>query len=165
MVKMVCAAVALAQVERIEELVNMRVKIAKLYSDAVDRCDWLKPQVVAEEYVHSYWTYVLKLETDVVDFTWYDFRKKYIELGGDGIYAAWKVNYLEPVFRNYMFYPKGCPIQCPHYKGQLQKYEKGLCPVAESIQPKILQFKTNYTNLDIAEQKAYALKRTIEFFD
>ena len=33
-------------------------------------------------------------------------------------------------------------------------YRLGLCPIAESIQPKLMQFKTNYRNLDIAKYKS-----------
>jgi perosamine synthetase len=42
--------------------------------------------------------------------------------------------------------------------------EKGLCPVAEKIQPKLMQFKTNYRDLNLAEQKAEALRKTIHEF-
>jgi len=158
-----CAAVALAQVERLEELVQKRIDVAGLYSDAIDDCKWLTPQKVPQGYKHSYWTYVLKLADDV-DFSWYDFRNKYMELGGDGIYAAWQLTYLEPVFRNHAFYPQKCPVKCPYYKGQLQKYVPGLCPNAEAVQPKLLQFKTNYLDKHIAEQKADALAKTIQYF-
>ena len=33
------------------------------------------------------------------------------------------------------------------------KYIKSDCPNAEMIQPKMMQFKTNYRNLAIAEEK------------
>ena len=44
-------------------------------------------------------------------------------------------------------------------------YEKGLCPIAESIQPKIMQFKTNYRDIGLARKKAKALRNTIDFFN
>lgn len=157
-----CAAVALAQVERLEELVEQRIKVAQLYSEAIQGCDWLVPQAVPDGYRHSYWTYVLKLENEG-EFSWYDFRKKYMELGGDGIYAAWQLTYLEPVFRRQRFYAKGCPTHCPLYDGH-REYKPGLCPIAESIQPKLLQFKTNYMDMSIAECKADALAKTIAHF-
>lgn len=157
-----CSAVVLAQVERLEELVQKRIEVANLYAQAIEGCDWLKPQKVPEGYKHSYWTYVLKLDSDEID--WYQFRKKYMELGGDGIYAAWQLSYLEPVFRNYAFYQKGCPVRCPHYRGKLLEYHPGLCPTAEYIQPRLLQFKTNYFDINIAKQKADALAKTIEYF-
>ncbi len=158
-----CAAVALAQVERLAELVEQRIKVARLYDEVVRGCRWLVPQKVPEGYKHSYWTYVLKLESDG-QFSWYDFRRKYMEFGGDGIYAAWQLTYLEPAFREHRFHANGCPICCPHYQGQAQEFKRGLCPVAESIQPKLLQFKTNYMDMDIAESKAQALAKTIRYF-
>lgn len=138
-----CAAVALAQVERLDELVEQRVKVAQLYDQVVQGCNWLAPQKVPEGYRHSHWTYVLKLENDS-GFSWYDLRKKYMELGGDGIYAAWQLTYLEPALRS--------------------DYSPGLCPVAESVQPRLLQLKTNYMDMKVAEQKAQALDKTIAYF-
>lgn len=158
-----CSAVALAQVERLEELVAQRIKVAQLYAERIRGCDWLVAQAVPDGYKHSYWTYVLKLENEG-EFSWYDFRKKYMELGGDGIYAAWQLTYLEPVFQEQRFYAKGCPAYCSLYEGQLQEYKPGLCPVAESIQPKLLQFKTNYMDMSLAERKADALAKTIAYF-
>jgi perosamine synthetase len=43
-------------------------------------------------------------------------------------------------------------------------YRRGLCPVAESVQPRLLQLKTNCMDLRIAEQKAEALAKTIAYF-
>lgn len=158
-----CAAVALAQLERLSEFVAQRIKIAQLYDAVVKGCPWLVPQRVPEGYKHSYWTYVVKLENGG-EFTWYDFRKKYLELGGDGIYAAWQLTYLEPMFREQRFYPTGCPVNCTQYIGYAQKYERGLCPVAEAVQPRLLQFKTNYMDMNIAKQKADVLRQTIDYF-
>lgn len=146
-----CAAVSLAQVERIYELVNTRIRAAQLYQEVQAGCDWLTPQKVLDGYIHSYWTYVLKLENE--DVPWRRFRQKYMELGGDGIYAAWLPTHLEPVFRNVKVTPS-----------QQQIFEPGLCPVAESIQPYLLQFKTNYFDLSDIERQATALSQTIAYF-
>jgi len=144
-----CAAVLLAQVERIEELVAARVACAALYSKALDGCDWLVPQAVPPDYVHSYWTFAVRLKPGP-GIGWRDFRNKYIELGGDGIYGAWQLTYLEPAFRGHNLGPE-----------QWQEFKPGLCPIAESLQPTILQFKTNYLEPAIAESKANALAMTI----
>ena len=87
-----------------------------------------------------------------------------MEFRGDGIYAAWQLTYLEPVFRFKRFHPKGCPLKCSGYEGSPQKYGMGLCPIAESVQPRLLQFKTNYMDISLAEQKAEALAKTIQYF-
>lgn len=144
-----CAAVALAQLERLEDFIDQRIIIAQMYAEAIKDCHWLVPQVVPKGCKHSYWTYTVKLE-HTIEFSWYDFRKKYMELGGDGIYAAWLPNYLEPAFRG--------------LSGIAQEYGVGLCPVAESVQPKLLQFKTNYMDIGLAKQQAEALTKTIGYF-
>lgn len=36
--------------------------------------------------------------------------------------------------------------------------------MAEAVQPRLLEFKTNYFDLDIAAQKAEALAKTIPYF-
>jgi len=154
-----CAAVALGQIERLQELVNMRQKVAKLYSEAIAGCGWMISQSVPEGFVHSYWTYAVKLENNP-QFNWVDFRNKYMELGGDGIYAAWQLTYLEPVFQrtSYHFSTLSPPIR------RIQNFKLGLCPVAESLQPLLLQFKTNYLDIDVASQKVEALSKSISYF-
>jgi perosamine synthetase len=146
-----CAAVALGQVERIDELVGMRQRVAALYDEAIEGCDWLVPQAVPEDRVHSYWTYVARIGKRSV--SWHDFRRTFLEEGGDGIYAAWQLTYLEPAFRDRTL--------SPH---QRQRYGKGLCRNAEAVQPLLLQFKTNYFDLDRAAEVMDALSRTIRTF-
>jgi perosamine synthetase len=156
------AAVAVAQLERLDEIVEKRITIAKYFEEAIDGCSWLVPQKVPDGYISSYWTYALKYEGEkAIGVSWKEFRKAYIENGGDGFYSAWSVPYLEPVMQNGNYYGKECPIKCPLYKENIS-YEKGLCPVAESIQPKIMQFKTNYRDMKLAKSKAMALKKTID---
>jgi perosamine synthetase len=148
-----CAAVLLGQVERIHELVSARVANASLFTEAARSCDWLTPQMVPKDFVHSYWTFVASLNGKK-SVPWRQFHSKYIELGGDGIYGAWQLTYLEPAFRGKKFSPD-----------QWQKFGPGLCPVAESVQPTLLQFKTNYLNPALAQAKAEALARTIQHFN
>lgn len=155
-----CAAVALGQLEHLDELVESRIYAAKKFDSVVKEknCEWLIPQFVPNGYIHSCWTYVLKLNTNKI--SWYDFRKKFIELGGDGIYSAWRLTYLEPVFRNKVF--NGVEKMFPY--SFWQKYKKGLCPIAEATQPKLLQFKTNYWNKSDTDKQSHILAKTIDYF-
>ena len=108
---------------------------------------------------HSYYTLGVVYEGDKsIGVAWEDFRKAYINNGGDGIYGAWSVAYLEPMIAERQF-AKRCPCVYENVK-----YEKGLCPVAELVQPKIMQFKTNYRDVQIAEIKANVLLKTIKQF-
>jgi perosamine synthetase len=150
------AAIALAQLERVEDLVNLRIKTADLFIDVMKSCDYLIPQVTPESYVNSYYTLGVLYEGDErIGVPWDRFRKAYIEEGGDGIYGAWSVPYLEPMMVTRQF-AKRCP-----YIYENVSYNQGLCPVAESIQPKIMQFKTNYRDMELAEKKADILRKTI----
>lgn len=157
----ICAAVALAQVERVDELVQQRQAIAQLFDEAIEGCDWMIPQKTPEGVVNSFYTYAVRYEgEEALGISWKEFYKRYIELGGDGFYSAWCVPYLEPVIAQREFYGRGCPLQCPWYGGEVI-YEKGLCPTAEAIQSKIMQFKTNYRDMELAKRKVGALKKTI----
>jgi perosamine synthetase len=138
-----CAAVALAQLERLDELVDARRRAAALFLEAMDACSWLVPQRTPEGSVHSCWTMAARITPDA-GISWHAFRDRFREFGGDGIYAAWQLTYLEPAFR--------------------AEYKRGLCPVAESIQPFLLQFKTNYWETDKAARQAEILRNTIASF-
>jgi len=155
----VVGGVALGQLERLDSLVECRKKAAFLFRQASEDCNWLIPQYTPLECGHAYWSFVLHLSRDSV--SWHDFRKKFVELGGDGIYAAWKLSYLEPAFRyrNLLGREKILDMFGDY------RYERGLCPVAELLQPSLLQFKTNYYNTAAAELQAEILHKTITFFD
>ena len=152
------AAIALGQFENIEEKVERRKKVASLFLDEIAKCNFLVPQHVPEDCEHSYYTLGVKYEGCRLGYTWQQFRDKYIELGGDNFYAAWSIPYMEPVVVNREF-----ENRCPEVYSDV-KYEMGSCPVAEDVQPKLMQFKTNYRDLDIAKEKAEVLGKTIEYF-
>lgn len=155
-----CSAVALAQLENIECLVNLRLQAAKLFSEAIiDFEDWFVPQAVGENYQHSYWTWVARLEHPNV--SWHEFRDRFVSLGGDGIYAAWKVGYLEPMFSNMNLQGREMFID-PKNRS---RYKAGACPIAERLQGKLLQFKTSYWNHEDAERQANILRSTLSSFN
>ena len=137
-----CAAVALGQFERREELVQRRIDAAQLFAESVRGCDWIVPQHTPEHCTNSYWTWVARLGRR--DLSWQRFREHFRGLGGDGIYGAWKLTYLEPMFASD------------------ERYRPGLCPTAERLQPQLLQFKTNYWDWAEAESQAAILRQTIE---
>lgn len=157
-----CAAAALGQLERLDELVNGRREVAAGYAEVIDGCPWLVPQKVPEGYLHSYWCYTVLLDT--AEITWHQLRDKVVEFGGDPIYGAWRPVYLEPIFREERFYGKGCPTHCPLCERTAQKYEPGLCPVTERIQPRLFQFRTNH-DTPRAEQQYIALSKAIAYFN
>ncbi|MBV8832821.1 MAG: hypothetical protein JO108_26775, partial [Acidobacteriaceae bacterium] len=95
---------------------------------------------------------------------WVQFRKKFVELGGDGFYGAWLPVYREPVFRNLSAMVQEDPGRWPHYAGLLPDYRELKCPVLDRIQPRLMQFKTNYFDTASACEQAEILDRTIRHF-
>lgn len=154
------AAVAYAQLERVDELVKLRQESARIFINAIDDCDFLVPQYVPEDYVNSYYSLGVRyLGEEKLGVSWQDFRKQYVEMGGDGYYGAWSVPYLEPVIAERTF-AKRLPDVYENIK-----YEEGLCPVAEKVQKQIMQIKTNYRDLELAKQKADVLNKLIRKYN
>jgi perosamine synthetase len=153
-----CGAVILAQIERFFELLDMRRIAAEYLLSAMDGHPWLRPQKVPKGEIHSYWTVAAILEHP--DVEWKRFREKFIELGGDRYYAAWMLTYKEPVFQEKAFLNREKHPQFDHVN-----YENVYCSAAEYLQPKLIQFKTNYWNEEDAKRQSEILKKTLCFFE
>jgi perosamine synthetase len=149
-----CAAVSLAQLERADELVKIRKDVAILFDEAIKGLDLVTLQETPSYCTNSFWSYSLVLNVDNPEIEWYRFRENFLKNGGDGFYAAWKLSYFEPLFLNKV-------QQMPNVN---QKYQLGLCPNAEFLQPRMIQLKTNYWNLDDAKGQAEILNKTISEF-
>ncbi|MCL5098019.1 MAG: DegT/DnrJ/EryC1/StrS family aminotransferase [Candidatus Omnitrophica bacterium] len=158
----IAAAVALGEFERLEELVQMRQAAAACLAEALLDCDWIVPQKTPEGYVHSYFTYAVRMLRKDVD--WAEFRRQFVKLGGDGFYGAYLPVYREPVFPKLSDQVKKYPKRYPHYAGILPDYREVSCPVWDSIQPYVMQLKTNSFDLEVAEQQAEILAKTISLF-
>ncbi len=152
----VAAALGLAQTERLDYFLNLRISIGEMYKEVIKDCEYLVPQVIPEGCNNTYWTFSVKYER--TDVSWQEFRKKYIDFGGDGIYACWALSYDETVARSGAY-----KVHCPDIFDKVN-YNKGICPIAEEIQPKIMQFVTNYGSIEEAKRYTEALKKTIEYY-
>ena len=138
------AAVTLAQFERVEELTKIRRDVAKIYNKLFVDSEFV-PQTIPNEYVSSYFTYAVK--TPIKDSNeWKKFHDSHIRNGGDDFYAAMALVYTEPIMKQIVYYDRF----------------RGKCPTAESIQPCIMQFKTNYRTIEQAEEKIAILKESFD---
>jgi perosamine synthetase len=153
----VAAALGLAQTERLDAFLKLRTDIARLYLCAVADCDYLIPQKVPDGYNNSYWTVAMRYEHN--DVPWQDFRSKFLDFGGDSIYAAWALLYQETIFASGAWKKR-----CPPLYDPIDYPLEGLCPNAEALQPKIMQFVTNYGSTDEAAPMVEALGKTIRHF-
>lgn len=148
------AAVMLGQVERLDELVDQRLKVAAMFKEAIAGNDLLTLQEEPDGYKNSYWSFSLLLNTNNPRKDWYEFKDQFQKNGGDGFYAAWKLTYQEPLFQK----------EIQEMPGVWQKYTSDLCPNAEYLQSRMIQLKTNYWNSDEAKKQAEILHKTIKNF-
>ena len=143
----ICAAVALAQVEKIDWLCELRCLAGEGYNHTIKLVDTdlLVPQHIPSGYINSYYTFACLFNGEKYGISWQEFRKKYIEFGGDGIYAAWQLVYNEPCFKK-------------------QKIGWGKAPIAERIQKNLMQFTTNQANPDQRYRQQQCLENTLKYF-
>ena len=151
------AAIAFAQLENVQELVDLRIKSAEILIDAMIDFNFMKPQYTPNDRINSYYTLgVNYLGQEEKGVSWDYFRKKYISNGGDGFYGAWSVPYLEPLIQQNIFQSHNLEIYAN------VNYQKDLCPVAEEVQKNLMQFKTNYRDIKLAKKKAKILNKTLK---
>ena len=145
----VSAAIGVAQLERVDHIVARRQACARLFLEAISDCGWMVPQTVSAGTEHSFYTFTVDYlgETER-GVKWKEFYNRYKEKGGDGFYGCVVTPYLEPALR-------GMQIGA-------QRLEAGLCPRAEALQPRLMQFKTNYRDLGEARTKAGILSDLID---
>lgn len=153
------AAVVLGQIERAEELISIRKLTGQRIFAEVKDVEWLKPQEIYPETEHSYWAAPILLVRD--DLTWHQFRDKFAEFGGKGIYAAWQLSYLEPAFKNLSFMGRERFISIENSS----RYQAGYCPNAEYIQPRIFAFRTNEWDEELCDIQIGALRKTTNYFN
>ena len=129
-----CAAVALAQFERVEEKVKIRRDIANIYSELFSKFSEFEPQEVPTGYVHSYFTYSVKSPFKNLN-SWKKFYTNHIKNGGDNFYAMMSPVYIEEIMKDLGYSDEN-----------LNK-----CPITEEIQPRCMLFKTNYRTINEAK--------------
>lgn len=134
-----------------DKLKAKRQAAASMYREAIQGCSWLTPQHVPEGWSHDYWAYSVALQnitgsmagTDLSGepAVWEEIVRRIVKHGGERPYAAWLPVYKEPFYLS-----EGVDLV-------------GTCPVAESLQPRLMQFQTN--DLPSAERNAKALSLAI----
>ena len=139
------AAVALAQMEQNDYFIGLRRDSGFAYTKAILNSDLLTAQHVNKGYTNTYYTFSAKFNGDQYNITWEDFRKKFMEFGGDGIYAASQLIQKEPAFYN-------------------NNIGYGETPVAEGLQKRLMNFTTNQANSYEREVQVDAMQKTLKYF-
>jgi dTDP-4-amino-4,6-dideoxygalactose transaminase len=142
------AAIAREQLKKLEGLLNQRRENVLYLEEQLARIPCLQIPVVRDSCQHSYYVHALKFKPDTADVD----RETYVKAikaelmptelrEGEGVNVGCgyvKPLYLQPLYQQQILYgDKGCPFNCPHYKGNAD-YREGLCPVCEEMHYKEL---------------------------
>ena len=151
------AAVVLAQLERVSHFLNLRRKSSLKLLNIMNKSKILKVQKISKKTYSTFYTLSAKLIDK--NIRWDQFRKKFIEFGGDPIYAASKILQDEPSIKFSKFgrcfksCKPGCLVSC-----------KGT-PIAKKLQKQILNFTTNQKSHRDINIQYLALKKTLNYFE
>lgn len=163
------AALGMAQLERLDYLVSARRYICARYEQVIndEKCEWLSTPVVPEGLTHSGFIYASKLDEQQLGVSWRDWRKTFIEKGGDGLYGSCLPTHLEPIFQTMSWHGhiERSPHFDPRYKGNVKGYAAGDYPGVESFWKRLSCFKTCMQSLDAVEQQVDALSAAIRHYN
>ena len=155
------AAVGVAQLKKVQGYIDEYREGCTYLENAIKDCTWLDAR------------YMLP-DSDVIPYSWscffygersgvsYDVFKAALKQSG----ARFGTGYLQvpPYQYAYLREPfaygnKGCPYKCNYYDGAVE-WEKGLCPNAEAILPRIVHINA-MCDKEISAQNAEALRKAI----
>ena len=127
------AAIGIPQLRKIDELIEIRIKLGNLLSEGLSEFDYLQTPIVRENCRHVYYLYPLRYKSNLLGIS----RKTFVEaINAEGISLGQgyvRPIYLEPMFqRKIAFGKEGYPFKSPMYKGNVS-YERGICPVSEHL--------------------------------
>ena len=100
-----CAAIALAQFEKVDQKVKLRRDIAKLYLNIFKKFPQFEPQHVPRSYKHSYFTFSVKSPFSKLK-DWKKFYNFHLKNKGDDFYAMMSPVYSEKVMKRMGFEKK-----------------------------------------------------------
>lgn len=154
-------AVALAQIEKVKQVVERRYRLGSMLNQAIGGCEGTKVQKVLPDSKHGYWLYGFRsTKIPAADFA--------RALSAEGVPASagyiGKAVYLcSEVFAQRSAYGKsGCPFDCSH-TSRAYEYKEGLCPNAELLTKElvIVYLNENFTDADISDV-ATAIRKVAE---
>jgi len=136
-------AVALAQFEKLEDVVGKRRKVASWLNRQMEGVRGISLPKIIDGAKHTYWFYPIRVDTAQLGISNEEFARA---LNYEGINAGtWigKPLYLGPVFvEKRMYGNSGCPFDCPHYNREI-RYGQGLCPNAEKVSKELVVLGCN----------------------
>ena len=169
----IIASIAIAQWENARDYVKKDNELAKLYTEALQGCVWLKPQKIPKENWSPYHIWAAIFTGDEHGINYDEFMK---ELRGNDAdyflpsfmpYGAFNLEpspaYRYPIFND----PKNnwivSDVYDHIYEGKID-YSQGLCPNAEYIVPRMLNTVISPIENERIQKYAVGLGETVKHF-
>lgn len=169
----IVSALAISQWEKAKQYVKDDHELALLYTQALDDCHWIKPQLIPKENWSAYHIWAAVFEGDKAGIEYDKFMQVLKQNGADYFlpsfipYGTFGMKpspvYLYPIFKTPLAYTKECPTACPHYNGKVI-YSEGYCPNAEYLVPRMLNTVLSPVENDRVKRYADGLNKTIKHF-
>ena len=151
------AALGVAQTEKLDDLNTKRINLAEYLSKEINKIDGLK-HVKYDFVKHVYFVFAFSYDESKIGIP----RDLFCNaLREEGIPCS--AGYVKPLYLNPLYLEKKA-FAFKHYTGNV-KYEKGICPVAESLHEKELIFTQVVrppATLDDMNDIVVAIKKIIE---
>lgn len=148
------AAVAIGQLRKLQNDVNLRREMAHKLTDIVSDIPGIISPIVARDVSHSYWQYAIMLDRTVIKESVYQFGDALIAEGIPCLPGYTREPmYQYPIFMNRRFYGNSiCPYGCKPY-GRDVVYHTGICPNAERVLQDVIVIPWNarYSVLDVMD--------------
>jgi len=119
------AAIGIVQLSKLDKMNDERIKLANYLTQKIQNIDGLDH--VKNDYVkHVYYVYAMLYDEEKIGIP----RNKFIEaINAEGIPVGG--GYVKPLYLNPLYLERRA-YAYKHYDGKV-KYEKGICPIAESL--------------------------------
>jgi dTDP-4-amino-4,6-dideoxygalactose transaminase len=131
------AAIGVEQLKKLPSIISEKINWSNYISEGLVNLKGLKTPIVKENCSHVYYSYPMTIDDNI---TGVHRDKIYQALVAEGVPALGNsyVNlHLFPMYQNKIAYgTNGFPWSSDIYKGSVS-YDKGICPVAESMNDKI----------------------------
>jgi dTDP-4-amino-4,6-dideoxygalactose transaminase len=150
--------VCYAQLKNVKKIVQRRITVANYFSEAIKNSNILIEQKKTNNTKHSHYTFSARLVNNK-KIKWKEIYNIYKSKTGHGFYGACVCPHLEPAIKLHM--QKVNCYNCRKTTRGCFCTKKNFLPVAEKIQKQIMQFKTNYRNLNEAKHNAVILKKIL----
>ena len=164
----VTAAIGLAQLGKVGDIITYYNKTLAILNDAIKDCRWLKPRLVpADAKMSAYW-FACTWEGDKYGLDYNRFKKLDKELGiglrfGFNEQAPYEFDFFREA---HAYGHPDCPVRCPIYTAKSDyRYKKGLCPNVEDVMPRLVTVRLIFLSIEEAKVMAEKLREAIRLME